>query len=144
MRSTWIEALAMVDMVTGKFGVASTRLPPMSRPSDRTAISEPDQQTLEGATKAAEEYLAQIVGRFSPGQAKPKEINGEDPVTNRLTSQPCPPAEATAWDGRSWEASPTVFSEHPIGSSCSFDPRRNEPGAMRGVGFSMGAVMLLE
>jgi hypothetical protein len=78
MRSTWIEALAMVDMVTGKFGVASTRLPPMSRPSDRTAISEPDQQTLEGAIKAAEEYLAQIVGRFSPGQAKPKEINGED------------------------------------------------------------------
>ncbi|MDA0988573.1 MAG: universal stress protein [Chloroflexi bacterium] len=79
-RSTWLEALAMVDAGTGEFGVPSTPLPPMSRSSESGAATESDKQALERALNAAEEYLTQIAGRFSSGRAKTKVITGEDPV----------------------------------------------------------------
>ena len=79
--STWIEALAMADPGTEEFGVLSSPLAPMSRSSESGVAAESNKQALEQALQAAEEYLAKVAERFSPGRAKTKAISGDDPVT---------------------------------------------------------------
>jgi nucleotide-binding universal stress UspA family protein len=80
IHNTWLEALSMVGATTGEIDVAATPLPPAYRPSESGADTESREQTQERALHAAEEYLNQIAGRFSPGRVKTKAISGNDTV----------------------------------------------------------------
>ena len=63
IRNTWIEALAMVDVGTGEFGVSSTVLPPMSQSSESGVATESNEQALERAESAAHDNYRAVLER---------------------------------------------------------------------------------
>ncbi|MFH1559908.1 MAG: universal stress protein [Chloroflexota bacterium] len=79
-RNTWLEAFARAGEGTEDIGIATPFPAQVSQPSESGVDTESKGQALERAIHTAEEYLAQIAGRFSPGRAKTKVITGEDTV----------------------------------------------------------------